>query len=49
MRLLYTCLLWLSDCELTIALSTGRNPDNIAKIRADVARWQDALDEMVLD
>jgi len=49
MRVFYTILFWLSDRELTIALSTGRNPDHIAKLRGDVARWNDALDYMSLE
>jgi len=48
MRLLYTFLLWLSRRELVIANSTGRNPDNIKKIKGDIDRWEDALDRVNL-
>jgi len=48
MRTLYNFLLWLSECELTIALNTGRNPNNIKKIRGDIKRWDDALQQLNL-
>ena len=48
MRHLYAFLLWLSRRELVIANSTGRNPDNIAKIKGDIARWEKALDDASL-
>ena len=48
MRLLYTILLWLSRRELVIANSTGRNPDNIKKIKGDITRWDDALQQLNL-
>ena len=44
MRFFYAFLLWLHDRELTIALNTGRNPANIELLRADLSRWQTALD-----
>ena len=47
-HLLYTILLWLSDRELTIALNTGRNPDSIKALRADIRRWDDALQQLNL-
>ena len=47
-HLLYTILLWLADRELTIALNTGRNPDNIKKIKGDIKRWDDALQQLNL-
>jgi len=48
MRTLYTFLLWLSCRELVIANSTGRNPDNIKKIKGDIRRWDDALQQLSL-
>ena len=48
MRLFYSILLWLADGELTIALNTGRNPDSIKQLRADVERWDDALQQLNL-
>ena len=48
MRIFYSILLWLSDRELTIAINTGRNPDNIKKIKGDVERWDDALQQLDL-
>ena len=47
-HLLYSILLWLSRRELVIANSTGRNPDNIKKIKGDIKRWDDALRQMNL-
>ena len=47
-HLLYTILLWLSDRELTIALNTGRGPDSIKQLRADIKRWDDALQQLNL-
>ena len=47
-HLLYTFLLWLSRRELVIANSTGRNPDNIKKIKGDIKRWDDALRQLNL-
>ena len=47
-HILYTILLWLADRELTIALNTGRNPDNIKALRADVERWDTALQQLNL-
>jgi hypothetical protein len=46
MKLIYYILWWLSDRELTIALNTGRNPQHIMALRADVRRWADALDDL---
>jgi hypothetical protein len=43
MRLFYFILWWLADHELTIALNTGRSPSSIAQLRADVRRWETAL------
>ena len=48
MRILYTILLWLSEFELVIANSTGRNPNNIKKIKGDIKRWDDALQQLNL-
>jgi hypothetical protein len=43
MKLFYTLLLWLAEFDLAIARSTGRNPDHIRALQADVDRWQHAL------
>ena len=43
MKVFYTLLLWLAEFDLAIARSTGRNPDHIRVLLADVARWQHAL------
>jgi len=48
MKHLYTFLLWLSRRELVIANSTGRNPANIKKIKADISRWERALEDVSL-
>lgn len=43
MRFFYSFLLWLTEFDLAIARSTGRNPDHIQALQADRARWQHAL------
>ena len=48
MRLFYTIMFWLADRELTIALNTGRGPDSIKQLRADVTRWDTALQQLDL-
>ena len=48
MKLFYRLMLWLSDKELTIALNTGRNPENIKALRVDVAKWQSEVDRVEL-
>ena len=48
MKLFYRLMLWLSDRELTIALNTGRNPENIKVFCADVAKWQAEVDRVEL-
>jgi len=48
MKLFYRLMLWFSDIELTIAMNTGRNPENIKAIRADVARWEKEVDRVEL-
>jgi hypothetical protein len=48
MKLFYRLMLWLTDRELTIALNTGRNPENIKALRADVAKWQAEVDRVEL-
>ena len=48
MKLFYRLMLWLSDRELTVALNTGRNPENIKALRVDVARWEKEVDRVEL-
>ena len=48
MRLFYSIMVWLHDRELTIALNTGRGPDSIKQLRADIKRWDDALQQLNL-
>ena len=48
MKLFYRLMLWLSDKELTIALNTGRNHENIKALRVDVAKWQAEVDRVEL-
>lgn len=48
MKLFYRLMLWLTDRELTIALNTGRNPENIKALRVDVAKWQAEVDRVEL-
>ena len=43
MKAFYSLLLWMAEFELAVARSTGRNPDSIRSLQADVARWQHAL------
>ena len=43
MKAFYSLLLWMAEFELAVARSTGRNPDNIRALQADVDRWQHAL------
>jgi hypothetical protein len=45
MRLFYAFLLHWSQFDLAVAQHTGRNPDSIAALRADVARWERALED----
>jgi hypothetical protein len=41
----YRIMLWLAEFELAIALSTGRNPKHLEALRADVTRWERALED----
>ena len=43
MKFFYSVLLWFAETELVIARSTGRNPDHIAALAADVQRWSLAM------
>ena len=43
MRAFYTLLRAMAEFDLAIARSTGRNPEHIAALSADVARWELAL------
>ncbi len=45
-RLFCYVMWWLADKELTIALNTGRNPVHIEALRADVRRWERALEDL---
>ena len=49
MRLFYSILLWFADRGLTIALNAPvRNSKRIKQLRADVKRWDDALQQLNL-
>ena len=39
MRAFYTLLRAMAEFDLAIARSTGRNPEHIAVLAADVGRW----------
>lgn len=43
MRLFYRFLLVWAEFDLTIAKSTGRDPDHVRQLQRDVERWQHAL------
>jgi hypothetical protein len=39
MRYFYEFMLWLTEFELAIAKSTGRNPEQIRALTQDRMRW----------
>jgi hypothetical protein len=49
MRLFYFLLWWMADRELTIALNTGRGPESIKQLRADVNRWETAYNKELIN
>ena len=42
MRLFYYVLFRLTEFELAIARSTGRNPDNVSQLSGERDRWESA-------
>ena len=42
----YRAMLWATELELAIAVSTCRNPENIRTLREDVARMSGIIDRM---
>ena len=42
----YRAMLWATQLELAIAVSTGRNPSNIRTLRDDVANISGIIDRM---
>ena len=42
----YRAMLWATQLELAIAVSTGRNPEQIRALRDDVARMSGIIDRM---
>lgn len=40
MRIFYLLMLHWSQFDLTVARSTGRDPQHIAAISADIAKWE---------
>ena len=42
----YKFLLWVTRYELSIALSTGRDPDHIKAIRGDIAEFEGICDRL---
>jgi hypothetical protein len=40
----YRAMLWATQLELAIAVSTGRNPEQIRALREDVARMSRVID-----
>ncbi len=45
MSLFYSIMLTWSRFDLAIAQATGRDPRNIDLLRADVRRWERALED----
>lgn len=43
MKPFYAFLLWSTQFELAIALSTGRNPAHIERLQQEESKWQHAL------
>lgn len=43
MKYFYAFLLWMTQFELAIARSTGRNPANIEQLQREEEKWQHAL------
>jgi hypothetical protein len=39
MKYFYALMLWLTEFELAITRSTGRNPENIRRLTQDYNRW----------
>jgi hypothetical protein len=46
---LYRFFHWITQYQLTIALSTGRNPTNIAEIRAELASLARHIDHLEIN
>jgi len=42
----YRVMLWATQLELAIAVSTGRNPEQIRALREDVARMSGVIDRI---
>jgi hypothetical protein len=43
MKYFYAMMSWFAEFELAIARSSGRNPDDIARLSTDYQRWQAEL------
>lgn len=46
MKYFYAVLLWLTQYELAIARSTGRNPANVAALQGEEQTWAKCLWEL---
>jgi hypothetical protein len=44
MRYFYALMVWMSEFELAIARSTGRNPAHVRQLQRDLAYWQHQQD-----
>ena len=44
MRHLHAFMCWAISFELSIALATGRNPEEIKQLREDLAYWEGQRD-----
>ena len=42
----YRAMLWATELELAIAVSTGRNPEHNRALRNDVANQSEIIDRM---
>ena len=45
MTYFYAFMEWMSEFELAIAESTGRNPAHLQQLRLDLAYWQGQRDK----
>ena len=43
MKLFYRFMVWATSFELSIARSTGRNPNNVAQLSTDLSKWEGEL------
>lgn len=42
MKFFYAFMVWITEFELAIAMSTGRNPDDVRMLKQDLQKWRNA-------